>query len=115
MHTMTTLSSIARYTVVAAALLTAAAAQAAGSARDPFTEGARSVTSAADPYTDGARSVHGTRSPYYDGARGEVDPYLDGAGALDRVAPRRPDRAHVSLPVHGALPSGPRNRRRGKL
>ena len=64
--------------------------------RDVFSDGARSVTDARDPYTEGARSVQEPRSPYYDGAHTvagmdrtgvsadparSIDPYLDGAYA----------------------------------
>jgi hypothetical protein len=66
--------------LIAIALVAAAAgAQAAGpGARDPFTDGARSVSESRDPYTDGARSVQEPRSPYSDGAA-KFDPYYDGA------------------------------------
>ena len=65
-------------------------------ARDVFSEGARSVSDARDPYTDGARGVQDQRSAYFDGAHTvagldrtgvsadparSVDPYLDGAYA----------------------------------
>lgn len=91
-------TNFAKRFVFAVALIAAAGAQAAGlshvGARDPFTDGARSVTAAPDPFTDGARSVQEPLSPYYDGAHTlagmdrtgvsadparKVDPYLDGA------------------------------------
>ncbi|MCY0855052.1 hydroxyquinol 1,2-dioxygenase [Cupriavidus sp. D39] len=88
-------TNIAKRFVFAIALVAAAAgAHAAGlshvGARDPYTEGARSVQESRDAYTDGARAV----DPYIDGARTlagmdrtgvsadparSVDPYLDGA------------------------------------
>ncbi len=59
---------ITKRIVLAIALVAAAAgAQAA-------TVGAR------DPYSDGARSVQDARDPFVDGARNS-DPYLDGARA----------------------------------
>ncbi|AGW92862.1 hypothetical protein [Cupriavidus sp. DF5525] len=80
-------ANIAKRFVFTVALLAAAAsAQAAGisqaGARDPFTDGARSVTSARNPYFDGARSVSGVHDTYTDGARSVHDarsPYYDGA------------------------------------
>ena len=94
-------TNIAKRLVLSIALAAAAAgAQAAGfshvGARDPFTDGARSVQDARDPYSEGARSVQDQRSPFTDGARSlagldrtgvsadparSVDPYLDGAYA----------------------------------
>ncbi|MFJ1255152.1 hydroxyquinol 1,2-dioxygenase [Cupriavidus sp. CuC1] len=87
-----------RFVFAVALIAAAAGAQASGlshaGARDPFTDGARSVNASRDPYTDGARSVQEPRSPYYDGAHTvagwdrtgvsadparHVDPYLDGA------------------------------------
>lgn len=83
-------------TLFAAAAGSQAAESSHVGARDPFTDGARSVSGALDPYTDGARSVHGPRSPYYDGAHTaagkepgglsaaparNVEPYLDGTRA----------------------------------
>ncbi len=88
-------TNITKRFVLAIALVAAAAgAQAAGlshvGARDPYTEGARSVQEPRSPYVDGARNV----DPYYDGARfvagldqkwpsdapaRNADPYLDGA------------------------------------
>ncbi|RWA51353.1 hypothetical protein AU476_23100 [Cupriavidus sp. UYMSc13B] len=63
---------IAKRLVFAIALIAAVGAQAASlshaRARDPFTDGARSVTDPRNPYTDGARTVQEPRSPYYDGA-----------------------------------------------
>jgi len=65
-------------------------------AHDVFSEGARSVPDARDPFTEGARSVQEPRSPYSEGAHTiagmdragvsgdparSVDPYLDGAYA----------------------------------
>ncbi|AGW92888.1 signal peptide protein [Ralstonia pickettii DTP0602] len=68
--------------VLAIALVAAAAGAQAGNvgARDPYSDGARSVQGARDPFTDGARSVQDARDPFTDGAR-NVDPYLDGARA----------------------------------
>jgi hypothetical protein len=95
---------------LAAAAATAATAQAAGmsqpGARDPFSDGARSVQAQRSPFTDGARAVHEARDPYAEGARSigsydaaeriiagldrtgasadparSLDPYLDGARA----------------------------------
>ncbi|MGO4809348.1 hydroxyquinol 1,2-dioxygenase [Cupriavidus sp. 2MCAB6] len=75
-------TNIAKRFVFAIALVAAAAgAHAAGlshaGARDPYTEGARSVQESRDAYTDGARAV----DPYTDGAR-NVDPFTDGARTL---------------------------------
>ncbi|MGY2490747.1 hydroxyquinol 1,2-dioxygenase [Cupriavidus sp. CP313] len=82
---------IAKRFVFAIALVAAAAgAQAAAlpqvGARDPFTDGARSVQEARSPYSDGARAV----DPFTDGAR-NVDPYYDGARTLSGL-----DRTGVS-------------------
>ncbi|RWA54249.1 hydroxyquinol 1,2-dioxygenase [Cupriavidus sp. UYMSc13B] len=79
---------IAKRFVFAVALVAAAAgAQAAGlshvGARDPYTDGSRSVQEPRSPYSDGARNF----DPYTDGAR-NVDPYYDGAhsvAGLDRT------------------------------
>lgn len=64
-------TNIAKRFLFAIALVAAAGAQAASpshaGARDPFTEGARSITDASDPYTDGTRTLQEPRSPYYDG------------------------------------------------
>jgi len=99
-------TAIAKRFVFAAALAAAAVgAHAAGlsGARDPYTEGARSVAGARDPYTDGARSVGDSRDPYTDGARsvGEVrDRYMDGARTLAGL-----DRTGVSSePAHRVDP-----------
>lgn len=74
-------TNIAKHFVFAVALVAAAAgAQAAG----------LSHAGARDPYTDGARSVREPRDPYIDGAR-NVDPYHDGAHVLAGM-----DRTHVS-------------------
>ncbi|QUN32444.1 hydroxyquinol 1,2-dioxygenase (plasmid) [Cupriavidus sp. KK10] len=103
-------TNIAKRLVLIVALLAGAAGAHATSsnisARDPYTDGARTVQGARDPYTDGARTVQGARDPYTDGARnvdphdhgerflagmdrtgvsaqpaGSADPYLDGAYA----------------------------------
>ncbi len=88
-------ANITKRFVFAVALVAAAAgAQAAGlsqvGARDPFTDGARSVQGARDPFSEGARSVQEPRSPFNDGAR-NVDPDYDGARSLAGL-----DRAGVS-------------------
>jgi hypothetical protein len=103
-------SNIAKRFVFAIALVAAAAgAQAAGlshvGARDPFTDGARSVSDARDPYTEGARSVQEPRSPYNDGAR-TVDPYYDGArsvAGLDRSGVSADPARSVDPYLDGAL------------
>lgn len=86
--------------VLAVALIAAAAGAQASvvGARDPYSDGARSVQDQRSPYTEGARSVQDQRSPYYDGAHTvagldrtgvsapparSADPYLDGARTLD--------------------------------
>ncbi|ANH75148.1 hypothetical protein ACS15_5782 [Ralstonia insidiosa] len=76
------------FAVVALAVAAAGAhaATAFGGAREPYTEGARSVQEARDVYTKGARSTDiytdGARTAdvYTDGAR-NADPYYDGAHA----------------------------------
>ncbi|QBY53294.1 hydroxyquinol 1,2-dioxygenase [Cupriavidus oxalaticus] len=85
-------TNIARRFVLAIALTAAAAGAQAASlshvgARDPYTDGARSVLDARDPYSEGARSVQEPRSAYSDGAR-SFDPFTDGArmlAGLDRT------------------------------
>jgi hypothetical protein len=85
--------------LVLAVALAAAAAGAQASvvgARDPYSDGARTVQDARDVFSEGARAVQDQRSPYYDGAHTiagmdragvsadparSVDPYLDGAYA----------------------------------
>ena len=61
-----------RFVFAVALVAAAAGAHASGlshvGARDPYTDGARSVSEVRDPYTDGARSVQEPRSPYSDGA-----------------------------------------------
>jgi hypothetical protein len=91
--------------VLAIALVTAAAgAQAAAvshvGARDPFTDGARSVEEARSPYSDGARAV----DPFTDGAR-TVDPHYDGARTLagmDRTGPSADPARSVNPYLDGA-------------
>ncbi len=76
--------------VLALALTAAAGAQAAGpGARDPFSDGARSVQDARNAFIDGARAVQDARDPYTEGAR-NVDPYDKGErilAGLDRSGP----------------------------
>ncbi|WP_454752722.1 hydroxyquinol 1,2-dioxygenase [Cupriavidus necator] len=98
-----TTTNIAKRFVFAVALVAAAAgAQAAGisSARDPFTDGARSVHSERSTFTDGARAV----DPYTDGAR-NVDPFTDGARTLagmDRTGVSADPARHVDPYLDGA-------------
>ncbi|MFP4592279.1 hydroxyquinol 1,2-dioxygenase [uncultured Ralstonia sp.] len=61
---------------LAVAAVGAVAAPSYAGARDPYTEGARSVQDARDAYAEGARSA----DIYTDGAR-SADPYYDGAHA----------------------------------
>lgn len=61
---------------IAVAAVGAVAAPSYAGARDPYTEGARTVQDTRDAYTEGARSV----DLYTDGAR-SADPYYDGAHA----------------------------------
>lgn len=80
-------AQFAKRLVLALSLAAAAVgAQAAGfaqpGARDPYTEGARSVADARDPYSSGAHSAQEPRSVYSDGAR-QTDPYSDGARQFD--------------------------------
>ncbi|CAJ96573.1 Hypothetical protein H16_B1791 [Cupriavidus necator H16] len=87
----TKITDLTKRIVLALALAAAAAgAQAAGpGARDPFSEGARSVQDARNAFTDGARAVQDARDPYTEGAR-NVDPYDKGARILagwDRTGP----------------------------
>lgn len=79
-------TNIAKRFAIAIALAAATAgAQAAAlshvGARDPFTDGARSVQDARDAFSEGAHAVQESRSPYSDGAR-KFDPYLDGTHSL---------------------------------
>ena len=81
-----TTHNIAKRFVFAIALVAAAAgAQAAAlsqpGARDPFTDGARSVQEARSPYSDGARAVGLDRTGVSADPARSVDPYLDGAYA----------------------------------
>uniref|UniRef100_UPI0004937C2A hypothetical protein n=2 Tax=Burkholderiaceae TaxID=119060 RepID=UPI0004937C2A len=74
-----------RFVFAIALAAAAAGVQAAGlshaGARDPFTDGARSVQDARDVYSEGAHGVQDPRSPYTDGAR-NVDTFTDGARTL---------------------------------
>ncbi|MGY2490457.1 hydroxyquinol 1,2-dioxygenase [Cupriavidus sp. CP313] len=60
--------------LTAAAAGTQAAAMSHPAARDPHTDGARSLQEARDPYSEGARAF----DPYTDAAR-KVDTYYEGA------------------------------------
>lgn len=90
-ETMRSLKRAMLYTALTATLAsTAGIASAAPRSPDPYTDGSRVTnrdgyvdrTGARDPFTDGGRSVHDPRSPYGDGAFsaiGKRDPFADGA------------------------------------
>ncbi|GAB7543690.1 hydroxyquinol 1,2-dioxygenase [Cupriavidus sp. 8B] len=101
-----------RFVFAVALIAAAAGAQASGlsnaGARDPFTDGARSVNASRDPYTDGARSVGDSRDPYIDGARSVQEPrspYYDGAHTVagwDRTGVSADPARHVDPYLDGA-------------
>lgn len=100
----------AKRIVFAIAFVAAAAgAQAAGmsqpGARDPFSDGARSVQDQRSPFTDGARAVQDARDPYSEGARG-IAPAGNGeriVAGMDRTGPSADPARSLDPYLDGAL------------